>query len=66
MNIEKWEKALAKRGVKKGYIADMLDISLNTLWRKTHGLAEWSTSEVITITKGLNLSDKERRDIFGL
>lgn len=63
------DKALLKAkvsesGLKKGFIAEQLGISRTGYGLKENGRNEFTASEIQTMRKLLNLSDREVRVIF--
>ncbi len=60
----KLSEAIKSRGVKKGFVAQQIGVSVSTLWRKMKGTSDFTLSEIQTIAAALKLSDKEIRDIF--
>lgn len=53
-------------GIKLRYIADTLGIHEDTLRRKLRNEQEFKLSEVVKISKALNLTDSERDYLFSL
>ena len=46
------------------YIANILGITRGALYKKLDNITEFKASEIVLLKKILNLSDKERDDIF--
>lgn len=56
--------AIRNSGMSLTYIADTLGITRGTLYKKIDNITEFKASEIVTLKRILNLSDKERDDIF--
>jgi hypothetical protein len=56
------ESIIAGRGLKKNYIAKMLDITPETLGRKIKNTAEFKASEIDKMCQILAIDDLEIRD----
>lgn len=64
------DKALFKykldlQGKTQKELADMLEITYDSLYKKTTGYSPFMYEEVLKIKKYLKLSDKEVKSIFG-
>ena len=51
-------------GLKNGYIAEKLDISVMSLHRKVNGVTEFKASEIVGLSDILHLTKAERDRIF--
>ena len=60
----KLSEAIESRGVKKGFVAQQIGVSVSTLWRKMKGTSDFTLNEVRIIAAVLRLTDKEICDIF--
>jgi hypothetical protein len=56
--------AIRNSGMSLTYIADTLGITRGALYKKIDNITEFKASEIVTLKRILNLSDKERDDIF--
>lgn len=56
--------AIRNSGMSLTYIADTLGITRYALYKKIDNITEFKASEIVTLKRILNLSDKERDDIF--
>lgn len=56
--------AIRNSGMSLTYIADTLGITRCALYKKIDNITEFKASEIVTLKRILNLSDKERDDIF--
>lgn len=55
---------LAKHGKKKSEVADLLGISVATLYRKIKGISDFTRQEIQIIKLAFSLSDEELNSIF--
>lgn len=56
--------AIKNSGMSVTYIANILGITRGALYKKLDNITEFKASEIVLLKKILNLSDKERDDIF--
>jgi hypothetical protein len=56
--------AIERSGFKKGYIQKRLGLSATAFWNKVNNISEFKASEIELLTQILNLSARERNDIF--
>lgn len=64
MDIEKLKDKIKKSGLKLKYIAEMLGISYTALKPKLDGNREFTRSEIQALSIVLNLTSKEKEEIF--
>lgn len=57
-------EAIDKSGLKHGYISDCLGITYQAFLNKINNKTEFKASEILTLSKILRLSVRERNDIF--
>ena len=53
-----------KNGLKLKFISDKLGITQQALYNKVNGKSEFKVSEMNKLCEVLNLSNKEKKDIF--
>lgn len=63
-DIEKLNKKIENSGFKKGFVAKKLGLSPYGLSRKMKGKNEFKVKEANLLASLLNLSDKEKLEIF--
>ena len=63
-DTEALKGAIKNSGVSLTYIADTLGITRGALYKKLENITEFKASEIVTLKKVLNLSDKQRDEIF--
>ena len=63
-NSELLRDTIEKKGFKLSYIASLLEIVPLTLANKIDNVTEFKANEIYTISKLLDLSLKEREEIF--
>jgi ACT domain-containing protein len=56
--------AITSRGFKINQIANDLGISRTAFYRKSHGIVEFTVSEMNRLSRILQLSEEEKRAIF--
>lgn len=56
--------AIKNSGMSVTYIANILGITRGALYKKLDNITEFKASEIVLLKNILNLSDKERDDIF--
>ena len=59
-------ECVKSKGIKLRYIADTIGIHEATLWRKLRNQQEFKLSEIVKISRALNLTDEERDYLFSL
>lgn len=64
IDSKKFKYILLKRGVHAKALAELLNISENTLSRKINNKNEFKASEIRKVTETLNLSGEEQTSIF--
>ena len=64
VNTEMLSGAIKESGLKNGYIAATLGISVESLRRKIEGETEFKASEIVGLTSVLRLSKSARDQIF--
>lgn len=64
INSELLQKKIRESGFKLGYISNELNLSMYGFSRKIRNESEFKVSEMFKLCEILNLSDKERTDIF--
>lgn len=64
MKIELLKNKIKERGLKFNYIAGKLDLSEYGFSLKLRGTTEFKWSEIEKIVMLLNLSEKEKKEIF--
>lgn len=64
MNSELLKAKLDDSGLKRGYIAQELNLSAYGLSRKVEGITEFKSSEIRTLIRLLGLTSDDVRDIF--
>jgi len=64
LNSDLLEEAIKQKGIKKNMLAAKMGISREALYNKISGKTEFLASEIHAITKYLDLSKKERDEIF--
>lgn len=62
INAERLRNCIEEKGLKYGYIAERLDITVQSLQRKIDGIYDFKLSEVISLIQILNLNWDEHRD----
>ena len=63
-NLEKLNKAIDDKGVKRRFIAGKMGINEATLSKKLSGKNEFTVSEADALSSIIQLSVKERNEIF--
>lgn len=63
-NTEMLNKKIDESGLKKGYLADKLNLSRFGLSKKINNESEFRTSEIVALCRELKLTTKERDQIF--
>nr|DAP79974.1 MAG TPA: Regulatory protein [Caudoviricetes sp.] len=58
------KRAIKESGISVTHIATVLGISRGALYMKIDNVTEFKASEIVVLKKMLNLSDKQRDDIF--
>lgn len=53
---------IKKSGLKKGYIAERMGISRQTLSKKTNGLVDFTQHEMAALCEVLGIKDRETRE----
>lgn len=61
---KKFEIALIERGKTKKDIAELLSLSLQTIYNKINNIVDFKGKEIVAISEFLKLSPKERDAIF--
>lgn len=64
VEVEKLKNIIDESGMTMVAIARKCNISRETLYRKVSGYSEFTASEIVRLTDILNLSKRERDDIF--
>lgn len=64
MNFKKLKDILFIKELKYEDVAKMLNISTTSFSNKINGKVDFSLTEIRKLTKNLNLTDTELRDIF--
>ena len=64
MNIQLLEKKIAEKGLKKKYLATLLNIDKSTLSYKINGKRNFMVREIKKISEILSLTDEEKLLIF--
>ena len=60
---EELRRAMRERGLKYGYVAEKMGISMASLNRKMEGVTDFKASEIVSMTSILGLS-REQRSLF--
>lgn len=63
-NTKKFEDALIKMGKTKTDIANLLSVSLQTIYNKLNNIVDFKSREIAAISEFLKLSNRERDAIF--
>ena len=63
-DTEKLMEAIKGTGYSKEYIADKLNLSVYSLYKKINNKSEFKASEIIALSLLLNLTSSQRDDIF--
>jgi transcriptional regulator with XRE-family HTH domain len=63
-NLDKLNQAIKERGLSQRFIANKIGLSEVVLSRKLHGQSEFTVSEANAIASVIQMSTKERNDIF--
>lgn len=58
------KSAIKNSGVSFTYLADTLGITRGALYKKLKNVTEFKASEIVALKKVLNLSDRQRDEIF--
>ena len=61
---EELRRAMRERGLKYGYVAEKMGISMASLKRKMEGVTDFKASEIVSMTSILGLSREQRDHIF--
>lgn len=61
---EKLQKKIKEQGITFSFLAMKIGITREALYKKIRNESEFKASEIVTITKLLDLSDIERNEIF--
>ena len=63
-NLDKLNDRIRESGVKKTVLADAVGMTYITLNRRLNGEGDFTTSQVVAISKFLHLTASERNEIF--
>ena len=63
-DIYKFKYTVLKNGFTLGDVANWLGINQTTLYRKMHGISDFTRNEIYIIRNKLHLSNEETFDIF--
>lgn len=63
-DTKEFEIALLKSGKDKKDIADLLGVTLQTIYNKINNIVDFKSREIIAISNYLKLSNKQRDKIF--
>ena len=61
---EKLQKKIKEQGITFSYLAMKIGITREALYKKIRNETEFKASEIVTITRLLDLNDYERNQIF--
>lgn len=64
VNTQALEEKISSSGLKKGYIVEVLGISWSSFCNKLKGRIPFKVCEVYMLCHILNISDKEKPEIF--
>lgn len=64
VNTDALRASMRASGLKNGYIAEKLGISVMSLHRKVNGVTEFKASEIVGLSDMLHLAKAERDRIF--
>lgn len=64
VNTDALRASMRESGLKNGYIAEKLGLSVMSLHRKVNGVTEFKASEIVSLSDILRLTKAERDQIF--